>query len=85
MKKRDLISISDFSRSEIWDLLLLSMKLKKQKFTTDLKGKSVGLIFQKPSTRTAVSVDGGRRDALRHHRGRGASQRLRRAHARALL
>ncbi len=55
MAKRDLISISDLSRNEIWDLLLLSLQLKKKKLRRDLQGRSIGLIFQKPSTRTAVS------------------------------
>lgn len=55
MKSRDFISIADFSRGELWKLLLLSQRLKKKKFSSVLKGRTVGLIFQKPSTRTAVS------------------------------
>lgn len=55
MKNRDFISIADFTRSETIDLLLLAQKLKKNKISLALRGKSVGLIFQKPSTRTAVS------------------------------
>lgn len=53
--KRDFISISDFSREEIWALLELAKKLKKKRFERILAGRTVGLIFQKPSTRTAVS------------------------------
>ena len=52
--KKDLISIADLSQQEIWDILLLAKKLKNHS-SVALKGKSVGLIFQKPSTRTAVS------------------------------
>lgn len=52
---RDFISIADFSRSETIDLLLLAQKLKKNRLSQALRGKSIGLIFQKPSTRTAVS------------------------------
>ncbi len=52
---RDFISFSDFSQSEIWELLALARKLKANKQNKSLNGKSVGLIFQKPSTRTAVS------------------------------
>ncbi len=55
MKSRDFLSVADFSKTELWDLLLLSAKLKKKKQVKSLAGKSVGLIFQKPSTRTAVS------------------------------
>lgn len=53
--QRDFLSISDFNRAEIWDLLLLAKTLKKKPLSKTLQGKSVGLIFQKPSTRTAVS------------------------------
>jgi ornithine carbamoyltransferase len=53
--KRDLLSISDFSQQEIWDLLLLARELKKNPTQNSLAGKTVGLIFQKPSTRTTVS------------------------------
>ncbi len=52
---KDFISIADFSREEIGDLLLRAMKLKKKPISRALAGKTVGLIFQKPSTRTAVS------------------------------
>lgn len=53
--ERDFLSIADLSRPELWELLSLSAKLKKQRQSKALAGKSVGLIFQKPSTRTAVS------------------------------
>ncbi|MCG3205981.1 MAG: Ornithine carbamoyltransferase [Elusimicrobia bacterium] len=53
--KRDFLSFADFSQKEIHDLLLLSLKLKKKKLGRALFGKSIGLVFQKPSTRTAVS------------------------------
>lgn len=52
---RDFLSIADFSRDELWKILQLSAELKKKKKSSALDGKSVGLIFQKPSTRTAVS------------------------------
>src|SRR5690349_17306780 len=54
-RKRDFISIADFSREELFELLLLARQLKKQPFRKNLQGRTVGLIFQKPSTRTAVS------------------------------
>src|SRR5437870_1416156 len=55
LRKRDFISIADFTRDEIWDLLLLAMTLKKKPLRHALVGKTVGLVLQKPSTRTAVS------------------------------
>src|SRR5262245_54665811 len=58
--KRDFISISDFSRKELSDVLLLASKMKSKRATSKaLQGKTVGLIFQKPSTRTAVSFSVG--------------------------
>ncbi len=53
--KKDLISMADLSQKEIWNILLLAKNLKKRKFSKVLQGRSVGLIFQKPSTRTSVS------------------------------
>jgi len=55
--KRDLIRLLDYSSSEIIGLIDLADKLKRQKgkLRKDLKGKSVALIFQKPSNRTRVS------------------------------
>jgi ornithine carbamoyltransferase len=52
---RDFLSIADFSREELWNILLLARRLKKQPVSRQLIGRSVGLVFQKPSTRTAVS------------------------------
>ena len=63
---KDFIAISDFSSSEIKDLLDLAIKLKKQHFKKGnkkiFKGKVLGMIFQKPSLRTRVSFD----MAMRH-------------------
>lgn len=53
--KRDFISIADFSPKEITNLFLLARRLQKSKKSKVLSGKTVGLIFQKPSTRTTVS------------------------------
>ncbi|MGA2091160.1 MAG: ornithine carbamoyltransferase [Endomicrobiales bacterium] len=55
-KKRDLLSLFDLSSKEIWSLLSLAIRLKSGSRTTDfLSGKTLGLIFEKPSTRTTVS------------------------------
>ena len=55
--KRDLIKLLDYSSAEIVSLIDSADSLKKQKgkLRTDLKGKSVALVFQKPSNRTRVS------------------------------
>jgi len=59
--KRDLIKLSDYSSAEIMGLIDSADRLKKQKgkLRSDLKGKSVALVFQKPSNRTRVSFEVG--------------------------
>ena len=59
--KKDLISIQDLSPQEIEDLFVLAVKLKKNKskFSRVLAGKSLALVFQKPSNRTRVSFEVG--------------------------
>jgi len=63
---KDFIAIADFNRAEIQDLLDLAIRLKQeyQKGGNPplLKGKVLGMIFQKPSLRTRVSFD----MAMRH-------------------
>ncbi|MGQ9630431.1 MAG: ornithine carbamoyltransferase [bacterium] len=59
--KRDLLSVSDLSTEEIWEIFDLSraMKCGRHLDPPPLKDKSVALIFQKPSNRTRVSFDVG--------------------------
>ncbi len=59
--KKDLISIKDLSASEIDGIFKLAGQLKKnkQKFAKSLKGRSIALLFQKPSNRTRVSFEVG--------------------------
>ncbi len=66
--KRDFINIEDFSSKEILSLLKLTAQLKrnKKKQLAVLKGKTIGLIFQKPSNRTRVSFDVGVRQLGGH-------------------
>ena len=58
---KDLISIKDLSPSEIESIFLLTDKVKKNKteFSKALAGKTLALIFQKPSNRTRVSFEVG--------------------------
>ena len=57
MKKiKHILSIYDLTSKEIWNIIQSAIKLKKQKKSKfQLKGKVIGLIFEKPSTRTMVS------------------------------
>jgi len=59
--KKDLISVKDLTTQEIEGLFVLTDKLKKDKakFGSALKGKTLALIFQKPSNRTRVSFEVG--------------------------
>ncbi|MGE5197569.1 MAG: ornithine carbamoyltransferase [Deltaproteobacteria bacterium] len=54
---KDLVSIKDLADGEIEDLFNLTAELKKDrvKFNKTLSGKTLALIFQKPSNRTRVS------------------------------
>jgi ornithine carbamoyltransferase len=60
------LAVSDYSSEELQDFLDLAMRLKKEYFNGGnsplLKGKVLGMIFQKPSLRTRVSFD----MAMRH-------------------
>lgn len=59
--KKDLISINDLNASEIKALFNLTDRLNREpdKFNSALKGKTLALIFQKPSNRTRVSFEVG--------------------------
>ncbi|MCX5709923.1 MAG: ornithine carbamoyltransferase [Candidatus Omnitrophica bacterium] len=59
--KKDLISIKDLSSAEIESIFVLTDQLKKNrlKFNKVLSGKTIALIFQKPSNRTRVSFQVG--------------------------
>jgi len=62
-KNRNLTTIQDFTSNEIWEIFKFAKKLKKlQKIGKPrelLKGKTLAMIFQKPSTRTRVSFEVG--------------------------
>jgi ornithine carbamoyltransferase len=66
---KDFIAIADYSANEIQGILDLALRLKKEyqdKGNPPLfKGKTLAMIFQKPSLRTRVSFD----MAMRHLRG----------------
>ncbi|WNB92965.1 ornithine carbamoyltransferase [Bacillus sp. NEB1478] len=57
--KKDLLTLMDYTTNEIIDLLNLAKELKKQGPATPplLKGKILGMIFEKSSTRTRVSFE----------------------------
>jgi len=61
MKAKDFVSIRDFSPQEIQDLLLLGRQIKAYPdvYSEALKGKTLAMIFEKPSLRTRVTFDVG--------------------------
>ncbi|MDY6826766.1 MAG: ornithine carbamoyltransferase [Bacillota bacterium] len=63
MKGKDIISIHDLSREEVEQVIdtahILKMKNKLGEIYHSLQGKTLGMIFQKSSTRTRVSFEVG--------------------------
>ncbi len=62
MRGRDLISISDLSDEELRFILHTSLNLKQRFYSGErvipvLRGKTLLMIFQKPSTRTRISFE----------------------------
>lgn len=60
---KHLLKMEDLSSDEIEDIIDLADQLKKDKKrgkrNKELKGKTLGMIFQKSSTRTRVSFEAG--------------------------
>lgn len=58
---RDFLSLKDFTREEIFYLIDLSEKFKRKSKSNEdhyyLRGKTAALLFEKPSTRTRVSLE----------------------------
>ena len=58
---RHLLSLQDFSKEELVDFLEQALQLKKERkqgvVHQQLTGKTIGLVFEKPSTRTRVSFE----------------------------
>ena len=58
---RNFLSVYDFTKDEIYDILLRSAVLKAERGGKNvcLEGKKIGLIFEKSSTRTRLSFEVG--------------------------
>jgi ornithine carbamoyltransferase len=61
--QKDFLSIADLTTDDVWSLFELAKELKaKQKRREPhevLKGKTLGMVFMKPSTRTRISFEVG--------------------------
>lgn len=58
LKGKDFLSLKDFSEEEILSLLTLAEDLRRETYPL-LKGKILGMIFSKASTRTRISFEVG--------------------------
>jgi len=61
MKHKDFISIHDYTTEEVAEIFELTKEIKANpaKFSNALAGKTLGMIFEKSSTRTRVSFEVG--------------------------
>ena len=62
LKGRDMLCLCNFTAEEIWHMIRHALELKRRYYAGErvipvLAGASVALIFQKPSTRTRVSLE----------------------------
>ena len=55
--KKDLLSIADLNRKEIEHLIEQAWRMKQEKAPPLLSGKTLALLFEKPSLRTRVSFE----------------------------
>jgi len=64
LRGRDFLSLQDFTSEEILGLLKLASELKKDQkmFCGRLEGRIIALLFEKPSTRTRVSLEAAVRE-----------------------
>ena len=59
-QKRDFLAIPDFERDELYELLDLARRMKSGAYDgRPLAGRTLGMIFEKSSTRTRVSFEVG--------------------------
>ena len=54
--KRDILSVADM-QNDLEDIIDLSIKLKKDRTIKFSEKKILGMIFEKPSTRTRISLE----------------------------
>jgi len=57
MENKNLLSVADLSRDDLWDILERARAMKQKAISPLLAGQSLAMIFEKPSLRTRVSFD----------------------------
>lgn len=60
-KLTQLLCLAELDQNQLSDLLELALQIKQNpaQYSSALKGKSIALLFEKPSLRTRVSFDVG--------------------------
>ncbi|MEE9199218.1 MAG: ornithine carbamoyltransferase [Dehalococcoidia bacterium] len=64
--KKDLISTADLTTREVWQLIERALKIKRGNSQPLLAGRTLAMLFQKPSLRTRVSFEVGMRQMGGH-------------------
>ncbi len=61
MKQKHLVSLRDYTRADLVEIFDLARRIKAEpaKYREALRGRTLAMIFQKPSTRTRVSFEAG--------------------------
>ncbi len=63
LKGRDFVSLNDFTTEEIWQIVeaarAVKLRIRAGLLDRPLEGKTLGMIFTKPSTRTRISFEVG--------------------------
>ncbi|GMT43403.1 MAG: ornithine carbamoyltransferase, catabolic [bacterium] len=53
------LRLTDLSKDELYEIIDLAIDVKKKPISNRMGGKTLGLLFEKPSTRTRVSFEAG--------------------------
>lgn len=59
LKTKDILTLAELNNEQIFEILSLAVELKNGKDEADIIGKTISMIFMKPSTRTRVSFEAG--------------------------
>ena len=55
--RKDLVSVADLTADDFWRIIRRAVELKREGRSSLLEGKTMALVFEKPSLRTRVSFD----------------------------
>ena len=75
MKQKHLVTLRDYTRADLTEIFALARRIKADPaaFREALRGRTLAMIFQKPSTRTRVSFEAGMFQLGGHALNLGAS------------